>query len=106
MPSTNDTTASTSPVTATVPCPHACHQLWPTMALHHTSPLPAQGAPAATPARMPGRVGADRRLRARLVRGAWTGVLAAGLRRRRHGALDGAALRRGRVRVSTTSRRP
>src|SRR5712664_2654147 len=43
MPSTNDTTASTSPVTATVPCPHACHQLWPTMALHHTSPPPFDG---------------------------------------------------------------
>jgi hypothetical protein len=52
-------------------------------ALAAARPATAQGAPAATPARMPGRVGADRRLRARLVRGAWTGVLAAGLRRRR-----------------------
>ena len=55
------------------------------------------GASATPPARMLGRARADRWLRARLLRGPRSGLHALGLRRRRHRAAAGAALREDRA---------
>jgi len=72
---------------------------------------PAEGLPAAGPARVSGRAGADRRQRASVVRGTGAGVHAAGVCRRCDQPADGAAfhgdrvdlqLLRGNARVSGT----
>ena len=67
-------------------------------------PANAAKSPAARAPAVAGRAGADRRLRARVVRGPGPGLHVAGVRRRCHQQAHGAAVRR-RNRRSTTSLR-